>query len=194
MRNPTIILKQVLLPLAIGGVVFFGGYFVWSMFAKECSVRTVRYEHYIAASEATDKLNKKNGRESLAELNNYRMLATGDQYTMVGNILFPFEKAAGPDALRRVALKKPNEAAEGSIMKNATTIEVAYDGTFRGIQQAFLNLEKRRPNMLLTSLSVTAKPANPTVGYTNPYVAAVAQYFVFVNNDASPVSEAPKKP
>jgi hypothetical protein len=180
----TIVIRRIVIPAGVWLLIFAGGLALWTLFAKEAGIRGNRYETFLSDTRTAEELAKRNGRAAKAELNYFRHIGGGDQYTSVGDILQQFEKTAGNDYLRRVLLRKVPDSTDFGMVNGAIVLELGYDGTFMAIQQAFLNLEKRKENMLLIRFAVDGKDANPSQGNPNPYISATARYLVFVTPDA----------
>lgn len=181
---PTILIRGLVIPLMafliVGALVGTGT----SIFQEEARKRQERYDGYVQNKAMVDEL-KKRVLPNLWLLNVYRNLADGDQYTKIGEDLRVVESTLGSDVLRRTMFRKGKtpSAFAGAVTQPTEVIEVSFDGTFRTIQEAHLNLEIHRPNVFLEGFKLDFKDANPQLGYPQPYIQSQSRYTVFATGD-----------
>ena len=151
----------------------------YSKFTEEALNRQRVYALYNTNRATAAELEKKN-KPDMQKLNWHRDLASSDQYAKIGSLLNDAETEAG-SALKREKFRKEPALKQFSPDTQAMGEDygIGFTGRYGALQAAALNLELHRPNMLLTSMTLTA-PAATSERTAPPLLTADTTYLTFI--------------
>ena len=139
-----------IVPLAVGLAI---GY---SKFSEEADRRQRVYDTYLTNERISAELEVK-VKPHLEEIRFQREIATNDQYAKIGEILGGVEFDAGASLKREKFRKEPTRRQFApDVQAIGEDYGIGFSGRYGALQSAALKLEMHRPNIFLTSFTLTA--------------------------------------
>lgn len=154
-----------LIPAVLLLVVAVGLFYGWTRFVSERDLRVAQYEKYLR-DRATIQATGPKLPQYQDELGIYSVLLVRDQYSSTAAALKAIEANYPPAEAARTAYRE--EPAELTVMGsrgvNAAQLTMEWAGRFPYLQQALLQLEHTRPNLVLQRMAIAADEDQNAVG------------------------------
>lgn len=153
--RPTIVIFGIIVPTALAAVLVGVCFMLKSKMVTSYESKVKSYKNYeinrLSSLELEAKVNK-----DRHHLERWSALAAQETASVVSTNLREIAEHLPTKEIQQTAFERPNGAGGfGSVAgQNSSQVRIAYRGTFRTMQRAFLELESRMPQLHLQDLKI----------------------------------------